>query len=221
MAYQMSTITQRFFTKVNCYLLKLDEGFVLIDTSFPQRREEVENALRQAGCTPGTLRLIILTHGDPDHTGNAAYLRDTYQTSIAMHEADVAMVEQADMSYGRGASGFARAALKFMSRFMKAESFRPNVLLKERDTLGDYGFPARVIGLPGHSPGSIGLLTEEGDLFCGDLLNNFGQPAIHLPVDKAASQASVEKLRHYEIGTVYPGHGKPFEMTAFFAQWKG
>jgi len=30
--------------------------------------------------------------------------------------------------------------------------------------------------------------------------------------DLAAAKASVEKLKGLEVGTVYPGHGKPFSM---------
>jgi glyoxylase-like metal-dependent hydrolase (beta-lactamase superfamily II) len=33
--------------------------------------------------------------------------------------------------------------------------------------------------------------------------------------DSAELDASVEKLRALEIETVYPGHGKPFQMDQF------
>jgi hydroxyacylglutathione hydrolase len=33
--------------------------------------------------------------------------------------------------------------------------------------------------------------------------------------DPAEYDASVERLRVLEIGTVYPGHGKPFRMEQF------
>jgi glyoxylase-like metal-dependent hydrolase (beta-lactamase superfamily II) len=60
---------------VNCYLLTLDKGFVLVDTGFSKNRVDVEKELESAGCKPKTLKLIVLTHGDFDHSGNAAYLR--------------------------------------------------------------------------------------------------------------------------------------------------
>ena len=63
---------------VNCYLIKTETGFVLIDTGSSNGRAELEHQLERAGCKPGNLRLILLTHGDFDHTGNAAHLRKRF-----------------------------------------------------------------------------------------------------------------------------------------------
>ena len=79
-----------------------------------------------------------------------------------------------------------------------------------------FGFDARVIHIPGHSKGSIGVITNTGDLFCGDLLQNTKKPAKNaMIVDDDAFDASVEKLKQLKINTVYPGHGKPFQMEQF------
>ena len=48
----------------------------------------------------------------------------------------------------------------------------------EGDDLSGYGFEAKVLHLPGHSKGSIGLLAADGSLFSGDLLENRGKPGI-------------------------------------------
>jgi hydroxyacylglutathione hydrolase len=81
---------------VNCYLVVAGDGFVLIDTGTPEKREALDAELARAGCRPGTLRLVVHTHGDYDHAGNAAYLRDKYATKIAMHRDDSGRVERAD-----------------------------------------------------------------------------------------------------------------------------
>ena len=86
---------------VNCYLIETDAGFVLIDTGASNKRVELENELANAGCQPGRLDLIVLTHGDFDHTGNAAYLGKKYGARIAMHRADSGMVERGDMFCNR------------------------------------------------------------------------------------------------------------------------
>jgi hydroxyacylglutathione hydrolase len=73
----------------------------------------------------------------------------------------------------------------------------------------------------GHSKGSIGLLTADGDLFCGDLLANVGQPDLWSIIDdREAAHASVEKLKGIAINTVYPGHGQPFPMQEFLKPTK-
>jgi glyoxylase-like metal-dependent hydrolase (beta-lactamase superfamily II) len=82
---------------VNCYFVMNDTGYFLIDTGSSSSLKALEKELEIAGCKPGDLRLIALTHGDFDHTGNAAYLRNKFDTKIAMHVDDLGMVEHGDM----------------------------------------------------------------------------------------------------------------------------
>jgi hydroxyacylglutathione hydrolase len=82
---------------VNCYLIETETGYILIDTGGSNKRTDLEKELESAGCQPGYLKLIVLTHGDFDHTGNAAYLRKKFGTTIAMHDDDSGMVERGDM----------------------------------------------------------------------------------------------------------------------------
>jgi len=64
-----------YFGWVNCYLIKSDTGYILIDTGFSTKRTDLEKKLESAGCQPGNLKLIVITHGDFDHIGNCTYLR--------------------------------------------------------------------------------------------------------------------------------------------------
>jgi glyoxylase-like metal-dependent hydrolase (beta-lactamase superfamily II) len=78
---------------VNCYLIETGDGFVLIDTGSSNNREALVKELEGAGCKPGRLKLILLTHGDFDHSGNAAYLRSQFEV-VAMGAEDAGMVER-------------------------------------------------------------------------------------------------------------------------------
>jgi hydroxyacylglutathione hydrolase len=218
---EIQTITVPFMLHitVNCYLIRAEGGFLLIDTGKTGKAHPIEAALEHAGCQPGDLKLIILTHGDFDHCGSAAYLRKQYGGKIAMHDADRGMGERGDMYWNRQPpNALVRALTPLLARLPEANRFSPDITLKEGDSLSAYGLDARVIELPGHSKGSIGILTAEGDLFCGDLLANRGKPAVWSIIDNPEEMtASVEKLKEYAIRNVYPGHGNPFPMTAFHA----
>lgn len=214
------------FSDVNCYLIKTTAGYILIDTGISNKRTEIEKALESAGCLPGNLKLIILTHGDFDHMGNAAYIREKYQAPIAMHLSDAGMVEYGDMSWNRKANSVLSTAFRyapfFFSAFLcfskssKLERFKPDFTVDEGYGFSEYGFDAKVIHIPGHSMGSIGILTPENDLFCGDLFVNRGKPILnHLMDDLAAAQKSVEKLSILKINTIYPAHGRPFPFGLF------
>jgi hydroxyacylglutathione hydrolase len=208
---------------VNTYLVETDSGFVLIDTGSSNRRAELESELTSAGCKPGNLKLIVLTHGDFDHTGNAAYLREKFGAKIAMHRDDLGMAERGDMFSNRSSGdALLRLISPILFRFSKAHRFRPDLYLEEGDSLSAYSFDAQVLSLSGHSRGSLGLLVAGSDLFCGDLLENVKEPAINsIMDDPTACAASLEKLRGFEIRTVYPGHGRPFPMESFLARCRG
>jgi hydroxyacylglutathione hydrolase len=202
---------------VNCYLVGTSTGFILIDTGGSNQRAQLADELTLAGCKPGNLQLIVLTHGDFDHAGNCAYLRREFGTRIAMHRGDSGMVERANMfSNRRSGNVLFRMVAPILFRFSRSDRFEPDVYVEEGYRFTEYGFDAEVLSIPGHSKGSIGILTAGGDLFCGDLLQNHGTPDTGSIIDDPAeADASIEKLLGHDIHTVYPGHGLPFAMAAF------
>ena len=208
---------------VNCYLIKDSENFFMVDTGFSSKRAELDKRLESLGCTPGNFKFIILTHGDLDHSGNGAFLREKYGPLIAMHPDDTAMVEQMDISANRKAKPD-RVTLSFkVIRYIapllfpagQFGRFKPDIYLEDGQDLSSFGLKAKIVSTPGHSRGSICILTADGDLFCGDLLRNVvGGPSFPMIDDIAAARASIEKLRKLDVKMVYPGHGKPFTMDA-------
>ena len=218
MSTEIKTIvTKRFGIKANCYLIKADLGYILIDTGWSNKCTDLEKELESAGCNPGKLKLIILTHGDFDHTGNCAYLRKKFSTKIAMHYDDSGIVERGDMFWNRKKSSILiRIIVNVFLGLSQAERFKPDLTIDEGYDLSESGFDAKVLHLPGHSKGSIGILTAGGDLFCGDLFMNMNQPTPTSLVDDSTElKVSIEKLKSLKISTVYPGHGKPFPMNSF------
>ena len=202
---------------VNCYLVETDTGYVLIDTGGSNKRSELERELEGAGCKPGNLKLIVSTHGDFDHIGNAAYLREKFGAKIAMHKDDSGMAERGDMFWNRKSGNtLIRMMAPILFRFGKSNRFEPDLYIEDGYALSEYGFDATVLTIPGHSKGSIGILTAGGDLLCGDLFDNTDKPVLNSIMDDlAAAHASVKKLGSFAINTVYPGHGKPFPMEQF------
>ncbi len=202
---------------VNCYLVPVSGGYALVDTGAANKQTDLEREVDKAGCRPGNLRLVVLTHGDFDHTGNAAYLRQRYGTKIGMHRDDAGMAEKGDMFWNRkkGNIIFKKVAA-ILFRFGQSRRFSPDLYLEDGQSLTEYGWEATVVQIPGHSRGSIGVLTVSGDFFCGDLIESEKRPKLNsLMDDLTAANASVDRLASMNIGTVYPGHGSPFVMEDF------
>ena len=118
---------------VNCYLVKTDTGYILIDTGLYARRADLVEELERAGCKPGNLKLIIITHGDLDHTGNCAFLRAKYGAKIATHRSESEAVESRDMALNRkNRPGIvARLFLSFVSLLSKSDRFKPDLYVED------------------------------------------------------------------------------------------
>jgi hydroxyacylglutathione hydrolase len=210
----MKTITTEFLKiAVNCYLVQTGAGFFLVDTGMAKKQASLDHELELAGCLPGNL----LTHGDSDHSGNCAHLREKYGAKIGMHRGDLVNVESSDMFANKKVNPIAKViarTLFFVFGMGTFTTFTSDILLENGQNLSEFGWDATILHLPGHSKGSIGILTPEGDLFCGDLLENTKKPAVNtLGDDLNLLKASVEKLNEFSIKTVYPGHGKSFLLT--------
>jgi hydroxyacylglutathione hydrolase len=123
-------------------------------------------------------------------------------------------VERGDIFGGRKKGNFLfRAMAPLLFGFGKSKRFKPDLYLEDGDDFAEYGFEARVVHIPGHSRGSIGVLTAEGEFFGGDLVvRNNGPKRNKIIDDVEAAEASIKKLKSLGIKTVYPGHGKPFPM---------
>jgi len=204
------------FRVSNAYLIEGERGFVLTDTGFRLDRAQLDEELRAAGCRPGSLKLILITHADPDHSANAAYLRDKYGAKIAMHRAEAAAVEQGNMFLSRGRLSLGKRLVKPLAalfRLCRRDRFTPDLYLEDGDRLDEYGLDATVLHVPGHSKGSIAVLTADGVLFSGDFLENRTRPSIATLIDDAeALKTSFERVTQLDIRIVYPGHGKPFAL---------
>jgi glyoxylase-like metal-dependent hydrolase (beta-lactamase superfamily II) len=203
---------------VNAYLLEESGRFALVDALTANKRADLEAAMADAGCAPGDLALIVVTHGDPDHIGSCAYLRERFKAPIAMHSAEVPVTQGGDMRGARpNTQGFSKFVFAFLSRVFRVASedrFAPDIVIGDELDLSPYGFDARVLSTPGHSLGSVTVLTAQGDAICGDLMQNRGKPAANSLVDDPAAMAqSIQRLRELGAVTVYPGHGKPFPLA--------
>ncbi len=203
---------------VNAYLLKGDKGFVLIDTGLPQQKEKLENGLKSAGCTPENLKLVIITHGDLDHTGNAAYMQEKYHAKIAVHPGDVNQAENGIFLKRKVKSFLFKIIFTIMRLKRKLQKdqapfpkFKTDIQLSDNQSLNEYGLNANIIHIPGHTEGSIGVLTNDGDFFAGDTFVNYKKPdTASIIQNKKKLQESIDKIKKLNIVTVYPGHGKPF-----------
>ena len=166
----MQNILRLNLGTVNCSLLPVQKGFILIDTGgytfqgnpTDNKREILEKQQIENGCIAGKLRLVILTHGDVDHIANGKYLQDTYRVKIAIHEADNPLVGNLTVEKVLSNFKFKAPFLSLMALLMRSlitkttkrivglyQEFQPDEFIDENYDLSQYGLDARILYLPG------------------------------------------------------------------------
>ncbi len=198
---------------VNAYLVETPLGFVLVDAGVPASWDRLRAALDAAGCSPGRLLLVLLTHGDMDHFGCALRLREEFGAPIAIHPGDCGMVESGEDQMRRGSSLAVRLAMRFRKHHPDPDApyLSPDLLLEDGQSLAEYGWDARVVHCPGHTLGSVAILTSSGDLIVGDIASNMTRPGPGMLVQNAAAyNRTLAMLAALPAKTVHPGHGRTF-----------
>lgn len=179
----------------NTYLLADPEQAgrcVVVDPGLD--RERVEAAIADSGWTPAA---VLCTHGHFDHVGGTAWLQDRFGIPVHLRQQDLKLAKLAN---------FMMAAFKIKARIALPEF----TLLADADASIDVaGRRFAFHALPGHTPGSAGILVD-GLLFSGDSLYARRTALSKLPgEDHDQLRASLKALFAWIPGDtlVLPGHG--------------
>lgn len=199
---------------VNCYIVSDGDSGILIDTGKKDYLDTVVEA-----CKPYKIKLIVLTHAHCDHAENVADLSKILGAPIAMHKDDVNLIESNNNQSLKAKAFLGKiilsASLKEFSR-SKMKAFTPSVFLKDGDNLEEYGIAVRVIGLQGHTKGSIGIDVDGKELIVGDALMNMFYPSISMLYnDEKTMKDSAKKITGLGERIIYFGHGKPVQNKAW------
>jgi hydroxyacylglutathione hydrolase len=199
--------------RCNAYLIE-DEGGV---TLFDAGARTMVRAVASAGAKLGGIRRVVLGHGHTDHRGVAPSLG----VPVLCHADEV---QDAEGSGGfrywpEGLAGLPfphRQAHRLLHRY--AWDGGPVTIsgtLAEGDEVAGF----KVIELPGHAPGQIGLWRESDRLaltsdcfYTLDIWGRDSEPHIPFPIynfDTEQARASIRKLAALEPAAAWPGHAKP------------
>lgn len=217
-------------SKTNCYLLKVADGYLLIDTGYVYDEKQFRSEMKRLGMKADEIRAIFLTHHHDDHSGLLNYLVTLNPAiRLILHEHAVGLLHTGENDRTRG-GGWVSWSLPFLSRVHKllhpewSLSFPPynlrdqDVIIRGDNSpiLRDLGLEGDIIYTPGHSIDSISIVLDDGSAFVGDAAANFLQWAgtRYSPLfltDLREYYRSWERLLELGVGWIYPAHGLPFE----------
>jgi glyoxylase-like metal-dependent hydrolase (beta-lactamase superfamily II) len=200
--------------ETNCYLLRGAGGTVIIDPGPPGGADAVIAGATAAGIQPQDLRLILITHGHLDHYGAAPEVRAWCGAPVAAYPGEPAFSQDRRNALPPAQTlrgSLVRWFYLVLSPLAHFASLEADLLLEDGADLSPYGVDARTVLLPGHSPGSLGIVTNEADMLVGDLFVNYAVPSQPLYVsDRQAWDQSCQRVQALAPRRVYVGHGEPF-----------
>jgi glyoxylase-like metal-dependent hydrolase (beta-lactamase superfamily II) len=210
-------VYQMTFRAANLFLI-VEDVLTLIDTGYRSTAPRVIEFVRSLNRKPEDIRLIVLTHCHLDHAGGLRELQRRTGARVACH--------QADISDSEVLAPYPRAV-------QKALELRPLAGLRsqlgvsssevELQLLGGEILPVlgglRVIHTPGHTPGSICLLSPRHKmLIAGDALIRRGQTIALARKSVSANQAEAARsagaLMREDFDKICFGHHSPMTVDA-------
>lgn len=201
-----------------CYVIKAD-GCILVDTGPPGTGRAINGWLKTLPIGPEEIQLIVLTHGHADHVGSATRVKEFTGAKIVLHEADKEMFESGTVVWPSAASTWGsvtRLLLKPLTPLFRFSGCKVDIVIGDDGLeLAEYGIQGRVIHTPGHTPGSVSVLLNNGDAFVGCMTHNSppfrlgpGLPIFAEDLPKLKESWSV--LFDQDVRMIYPAHGGPF-----------
>ena len=223
---------------VNCYLLRGERGWTLLDTGLntAPARAQWQVALGALRIKPDDIDKIVLTHMHPDHFGLAGWWQLSAERPMPLYLPEREM-QQAQVFYQRENTmlyhqwmldcGIDQATLEQVERALKntRDLTQPHPVeqatLREGTTVRLGRRHCRSIHAPGHSDGQLIFYHEaEKLMLCGDhvlmrITPNIGSWPHTQPDPLGRFLASLGELKALDVRLALPGH------RALITDWRG
>src|ERR1051326_8753895 len=192
---------------LNCFLVREDDGFTLVDTGLSGSAQQILDAAKALGGAP--IVRIALTHAHVDHVGSLDVLHERLPEAEVLITARDARFLTGDHSLDPGEPEDKLRGGYPICTTKPTRTFKP----------GDLVGSLEVIASPGHTPGHVAFLDRrDRTLIAGDAYQTRGgiavagmlQPLFPLPGmsywSKALSLQSAKALRALEPSRLAVGH---------------
>ena len=146
----------------NIYLIDCGGSLALVDTGGGNGVSQIIGNIRRMGFDADDLEVAFISHCHFDHIGGNKDFKEVTGCRIAAHEAEKEELE------GLGELTLYSMALE---RGLRFEPEKVDTILRGGESVDVGSISFQVLHTPGHSPGGISLIVEDGGsryLFPGD-----------------------------------------------------
>ncbi len=178
----------------NLYRVPVEGGYFLVDAGLPWE------ARRLLGLLKEPPRLLFLTHHHLDHSGGARALWARFGVRVLAHPRE--------WPYLTGRKPRPPLPVPLLGGLLAnlAPAVPEEALTPVEE--GEEVFGWRVVALPGHTLGQVGLFRD-GVLMAGDALRGRGLPPRWVNEDPELARRTVRRILELGARRVYLGHGGP------------
>ena len=206
---------------VNNYLIPGEDGYILIDTGYPNGFRRFRSKLKNANVDPRDIKLIFLTHAHDDHAGFLNDVLSLTDARVILHPKAVDGLKRGQNSFEGGCSSrLAHFFCLILALLGKGEhryppireGFLDRLVPTDSEAFRAMKLPFQVVETPGHTADHIAL-WKDGILYCGDAAMN-GFPSLRRVIiwieNLQQYKHSWETILKLDPTTLYPAHGRPF-----------
>lgn len=203
-------------SKTNVYLIKNDNGLVMIDTGYEKDTSAILDRMESWDLEVTDIKFIVLTHAHSDHVGGVSFFQKKSGAEVIAGEGDLS-------SLRAGSQSPLCPTCWLVGLFARSEKdtfspVEPDVLVGDPMELTSWSL--KIEQLPGHTEGSLIIYSPVG-VFVGDLIRggmlNSEKPTRHFMMcDIEDNDADIRYVLDKTPGkTWYPGHFGPLDMLNF------
>lgn len=217
----------------NNFIIKLQKGYLLIDTSHSNKYNQFLKELREENIDLTEIYYLVLTHHHEDHSGFANKILANSKAKLIIHKNALKLLKKG--THDINGEHWNWIVDRLLNSFSKIQNHNyPALIPRNKDIILEtdnpisllrIGVKGKIIPTPGHSSDSISLILNDGNAIIGDAamnLLNLGEtkykPFFIQNLDKIYQ--SWNKLIRHGAKTLHPSHGKSFPVKKLINELK-
>jgi metallo-beta-lactamase class B len=173
------------------YAITTSAGIILIDSGYQADVESILlNGMKKLGLDPAQVKMILITHGHVDHFAGAPYLQEHYGARVYLSQPDWDLMEHPPAA-GKAPKGPPPVLPKHDMVMMEGQAI----------ALGDEKIVP--VFIPGHTPGSMGLIfpvKDNGKTHMAAIFGGTMMGSVLVESDEALAQYA-KSIAHFKEET--------------------
>lgn len=134
------------------HIIDTGDGLIMLDAGYQHSLYITIDNIYRLGLNPHDIKYILLTHGHIDHFGAAKALKELTGAALMLGKEDLLYATgELDLSYAK------ELGMEFH------ETFTPDFLLNDGDTISLGNTVVTAVATPGHTPGAMSYFFDVTD----------------------------------------------------------